>query len=76
MESELVARDRLVLKAKDDEEADLLEVIHVLNEKGGMVPLVSTFCDLINKGVMKQWNGRWIWDKEWEILEEPDIAYQ
>ena len=66
---------QLILTAEDESEEELLKIIKALNVKKGLVPLMSTFIELINKGVMKQWNGKWIWNEEWEVVKEHDPAY-
>jgi hypothetical protein len=56
--------------AEDEYEEALLHFIEVLNETGGFEPLLNLFMELIDKGVLKRYDGSWIWSDDWEVIKD------
>ena len=65
-----VSAEEMKIIAEKVDEREYLEFIEELNHIGGFVPLMGAFAELINKDILINFNGEWVWNKKWVIHED------
>ena len=64
------------LIAENKKEEVVLDFIAMLNKHGGFVPLMDMFVDLINAGVLENYDGALKWNNDWGRTQIDDPMFR